>query len=197
MRSIFQTAAVALVAAFTLVPAAATHARPNVILIMADDFGYECVGANGGTSYKTPHLDRLAADGVRFTHCYVQPLCTPTRVQLMTGKYNVRNYVDVRQHGPAGDDVRQPVQAGRLRDRASPASGSSAATSSCRRSSASTNIASGSTPAGRRAMPTRAWRSTASRRTSPTASTAPTSSTTTRSTSSRGTRTSRSSSTTR
>ncbi len=67
--------------------------RPNVILIVADDFGFECVGANGGTSYRTPNLDKLASRGVRFGHCYVQPLCTPTRVQLMTGAYNVRNYI--------------------------------------------------------------------------------------------------------
>jgi len=68
-------------------------AKPNIILIMADDFGYECVTANGGESYQTPHLDKLAATGVRFEHCHVQPLCTPTRVQLMTGRYNVRNYL--------------------------------------------------------------------------------------------------------
>ncbi len=67
--------------------------RPNVILIMADDLGYETIGANGGTSYRTPNLDKLAATGARFTNCFVQPLCTPTRVQLMTGQYNVRNYV--------------------------------------------------------------------------------------------------------
>lgn len=66
---------------------------PNVVVILADDFGYECMGANGGTSYKTPHLDRLAATGARFEHCYAQPLCTPTRVQLMTGQLNKRNYV--------------------------------------------------------------------------------------------------------
>lgn len=60
---------------------------------MADDFGYECVAANGGQSYRTPHLDRLAAGGIRFEECHVQPLCTPTRVQLMTGRYNVRNYL--------------------------------------------------------------------------------------------------------
>jgi arylsulfatase A len=66
--------------------------QPNLVLIMADDFGYECVGANGGESYDTPHLDRLAAAGMRFEQCYVQPVCTPTRVQLMTGIYNVRNY---------------------------------------------------------------------------------------------------------
>jgi arylsulfatase A len=69
-------------------------ARPNVILIMADDFGYECVGANGSESYKTPVLDKLAATGLRFENCHVQPLCTPTRVQLMTGRYNVRNYIN-------------------------------------------------------------------------------------------------------
>jgi arylsulfatase A len=69
-------------------------APPNVILIMADDFGYECVTANGGESYRTPVLDRLAATGVRFEHCHVQPLCTPTRVELMTGLSNVRNYLN-------------------------------------------------------------------------------------------------------
>ena len=68
--------------------------KPNIVLIMADDFGYECVSANGGQSYKTPNLDRLAASGVRFEHCHVQPLCTPTRVQLMTGRYNIRNYLN-------------------------------------------------------------------------------------------------------
>ncbi len=72
---------------------AASTDRPNIVLIMADDMGYECIGANGSTSYKTPHLDRLAAAGVRFEHCHVQPLCTPTRVQLMTGLYNQRNYI--------------------------------------------------------------------------------------------------------
>ena len=68
--------------------------RPNVVLIMVDDFGYECVTANGGESYQTPNVDRLAASGVRFENCHVQPLCTPTRAQLMTGRYNVRNYVN-------------------------------------------------------------------------------------------------------
>ncbi len=69
-------------------------AKPNIIVIMADDFGYECLTANGGQSYQTPNLDRLAAQGVRFENCHVQPLCTPTRVQLMTGRYNVRNYIN-------------------------------------------------------------------------------------------------------
>ena len=67
--------------------------RPNIIVIMADDLGYETVNANGGTSYQTPQLDQLAARGIRFEHCYAQPLCTPSRIQIMTGIYNVRNYV--------------------------------------------------------------------------------------------------------
>ena len=60
---------------------------------MADDLGYETIGANGGSSYRTPEIDRMASEGMRFEHCYAQPLCTPSRVQLMTGIYNVRNYV--------------------------------------------------------------------------------------------------------
>ena len=61
--------------------------RPNVILILADDLGYECLGCNGGTSYRTPVLDALAATGLRFTNAYCTPLCTPSRVQLMSGQY--------------------------------------------------------------------------------------------------------------
>jgi arylsulfatase A len=69
-----------------------TAARPNIILIMADDQGYETIAANGGTSYKTPNIDRLAANGMRFENAYAHPLCTPSRVALMTGQYNFRNY---------------------------------------------------------------------------------------------------------
>lgn len=71
---------------------AAADDRPNILLIMADDLGMEGLGCYGGTTYRTPHLDRLAAEGVRFTHAFAQPLCTPTRVQLMTGRYNHRNW---------------------------------------------------------------------------------------------------------
>lgn len=86
--------------ALLLAPLAAAHAayaptkKPNIIVILADDLGYETIGANGGKSYCTPNLDRLAREGVRFEHCYAQPNCTPTRTQLMTGMSNVRNYVD-------------------------------------------------------------------------------------------------------
>ena len=66
--------------------------RPNIILIMADDVGYECFGTYGSTQYRTPRIDRMAEQGMRFTHCYSQPLCTPSRVKIMTGLSNVRNY---------------------------------------------------------------------------------------------------------
>ncbi len=66
--------------------------RTNVILIMADDIGYECYGAYGGTSYKTPVLDKMAKEGMRFNHAYSNPVCTPSRVKIMTGLSNVRNY---------------------------------------------------------------------------------------------------------
>ena len=65
---------------------------PNVIVIMADDVGYECFGTYGSRQYKTPHIDQLAAGGIRFNHCYAQPLCTPSRIKLMTGSSNARNY---------------------------------------------------------------------------------------------------------
>jgi len=69
-------------------------AKPNIVFILIDDFGYECITANGGESYKTPVMDQLAATGVRFDQCHVQPLCTPTRVELMTGLSNRRNYAN-------------------------------------------------------------------------------------------------------
>jgi arylsulfatase A len=79
---------------------AAEPRKPNLILIMADDLGYETIGADGGTSYRTSTLDKLAATGARFTHCYAQPLCTPTRVQLMTGLSNARNYINFWNMNP-------------------------------------------------------------------------------------------------
>jgi len=72
---------------------ASNNERPNIILIMADDVGIEGLSCYDGRSYRTPNLDRLAASGLRFTHAYSQPLCTPTRLQVMTGKYNHRNWI--------------------------------------------------------------------------------------------------------
>ncbi len=66
--------------------------RPNVVLIMADDLGWEVPGAYGGDAYRTPRLDALAREGLIFNYCFSSPLCTPSRVMLMTGKYGHRNY---------------------------------------------------------------------------------------------------------
>ncbi len=64
----------------------------NIILIMVDDIGIEGFKCYGGEDYQTPHIDRLAATGIRFTHAYSQPLCTPTRLEIMTGRENHRNW---------------------------------------------------------------------------------------------------------
>jgi arylsulfatase A len=66
--------------------------QPNIILILADDIGFETIGCYGSESYKTPRLDKMAQQGVRFEQCYSQPLCSPSRLQIMTGKSNFRNY---------------------------------------------------------------------------------------------------------
>ena len=67
--------------------------RPNIIIVMADDVGYDAVGAYGGESYPTPHLDKLAKSGMKGMHCYSMPVCHPTRITFMTGRYptNVNN----------------------------------------------------------------------------------------------------------
>jgi hypothetical protein len=70
-----------------------TGKGPNIVLIMADDIGVEGLNCYGGTSYRTPRLDQMAAEGQRFTQAYAQPLCTNTRIQLMTGLYNNRNWL--------------------------------------------------------------------------------------------------------
>lgn len=77
---------------FGVIQGAQADEKTNVILVMADDIGYECYGAYGGTSYQTPVLDKLAREGARFTNAYSNPICTPTRIKLMTGLRNVRNY---------------------------------------------------------------------------------------------------------
>jgi arylsulfatase A len=66
--------------------------KPNIILIIGDDVGYELLTCNGGQSYETPNLDRMASEGLRFTYCNGAPVCSPARFMLLTGKYNFRNY---------------------------------------------------------------------------------------------------------
>ncbi|MBI1370975.1 MAG: sulfatase-like hydrolase/transferase [Planctomycetes bacterium] len=69
---------------------AADAARPNIVYIVADDLGWKDVGFNGCTDIKTPNIDKLAAGGAKLAQFYVQPMCTPTRACLMTGRYPYR-----------------------------------------------------------------------------------------------------------
>jgi arylsulfatase A-like enzyme len=67
--------------------AEATAGKPNIVHIVADDLGWKDVGFNGCTDIRTPNLDKLAATGAKLAGFYVQPMCTPTRAALMTGRY--------------------------------------------------------------------------------------------------------------
>lgn len=69
--------------------AAEPDARPNILLIVADDLGWADVGWHGGP-FKTPNLDRLVREGVELDRHYVQPVCTPTRVALLSGRWTSR-----------------------------------------------------------------------------------------------------------
>jgi arylsulfatase A len=64
--------------------------RPNIVVIFTDDQGYGDLGCYGSPSIETPHIDRLAAEGLRFTSFYAAPFCGPSRAQLMTGSYATR-----------------------------------------------------------------------------------------------------------
>jgi arylsulfatase A-like enzyme len=64
--------------------------KPNIVYIVADDLGWKDVGFNGCTDIKTPNIDKLAATGARLEQFYAQPMCTPTRAALMTGRYPFR-----------------------------------------------------------------------------------------------------------
>lgn len=75
---------------------------PNIIFILIDDMGWRDLGCYGSTFYETPHLDQLAADGMRFTDAYAAcPVCSPTRASLLTGKYpatlGITDWIDARK----------------------------------------------------------------------------------------------------
>lgn len=76
---------------------------PNVVVVLADDLGIECLTTYGGKSHKTPNLDKLVAQGMRFTHCFSHPYCSPSRASLLTGQYPFRNGIreviyDLKRH---------------------------------------------------------------------------------------------------
>ncbi len=64
--------------------------QPNIVLIMADDVGCEPIGSYGGERWKTPHIDALAKGGMKLNYCFSMPVCHPTRICLLTGKYPFR-----------------------------------------------------------------------------------------------------------
>ena len=67
--------------------------RPNIVFILTDDQGYGDLSCHGNPVLKTPNIDRLYAEGVRFTDFHVSPTCAPTRSALLTGRHEFRNGV--------------------------------------------------------------------------------------------------------
>ncbi len=72
-------------------PASTPQPRPNFLIIVADDLGYEKLSCYGGINVATPHLDAMAARGLRFTRAYASAVCTPSRMSLYTGTYATRH----------------------------------------------------------------------------------------------------------
>jgi arylsulfatase A-like enzyme len=109
-----------LIALVWMVPQSAVGAalRPNIVLIVADDMGYADAGFNGGQEIKTPNLDRLAREGSILESFYVQPVCSPTRSALMTGRYPTATgvYSVVRPNAPWGLKLQERTLAEALRE---------------------------------------------------------------------------------
>jgi len=83
-----------LASAATSLAAAQTRGQrpPNIVFFLADDLGYQDLGCSGNQVIRTPNIDTLAQDGVRFTDFYVSwPACTPSRSSILTGRYPQRN----------------------------------------------------------------------------------------------------------
>jgi arylsulfatase A len=76
-------------------PAAPAPARPNIVFIVVDDLGYHDLGCYGSTRHQTPHIDRLAQEGIRFTDFHTNgPVCSPTRAAILTGQYQQRSGIE-------------------------------------------------------------------------------------------------------
>ena len=83
--------------------------RPNIIVILADDIGVETIGAYG-SEYATPNIDSIGDKGIRFDAAHATPICTPSRVRLLTGRYNYTNYVDFAVLGPGEKTIAHHLQ---------------------------------------------------------------------------------------
>lgn len=95
--------------------------RPNILLIYVDDLGYEGLGCYGGLDFSTPNIDRMAAEGTRFSRAYASGVCTPSRVSMLTGLYSARHLqtgvLPVHQGTTRQVDFQKmPTYAQRLRD---------------------------------------------------------------------------------
>ncbi len=99
-------------------PAADKSPPPHIVFFLIDDLGYADCGFNGGTEILTPHIDQLAKDGAVLESHYVQPVCSPTRAALMTGRYATRTgvYTIVRPHAPWGLPLGERTLANALQD---------------------------------------------------------------------------------
>ncbi|RYD36123.1 MAG: arylsulfatase, partial [Verrucomicrobiaceae bacterium] len=79
--------------------------KPNIIVFLADDLGYNEISANGQKRFGTPNIDRLARDGVRFTQFYSgHSVCAPSRGTLLTGKHTGHAFVRENSQGVAGEE---------------------------------------------------------------------------------------------
>ena len=68
--------------------------KPNFIIFLADDISWDDFGCYGNEFVQTPNIDKLASRGIRFINCHSEPICTPSRVRIMTGKTGKKNYLD-------------------------------------------------------------------------------------------------------
>lgn len=80
-----------ILAVFSYTSLYAQSKKPNIVFILADDFGWNQIGANGNTLVRTPNIDQLAKEGINFKRAYVMPQCSPTRAALLSGKYPARS----------------------------------------------------------------------------------------------------------
>jgi arylsulfatase A-like enzyme len=89
-RPLLTCAVIAALVQATATAAAAGEPKPNIVILLADDLGYADVGFNGGDLVPTPHIDRIAREGVKLERFYSCPVCSPTRAGLMTGRWPLR-----------------------------------------------------------------------------------------------------------
>lgn len=104
------------------IAAATSHLKPHLLFVLVDDYGYADIGyhnINADGLLSTPNLDKLASGGIKLEQYYVQPICTPTRSQLLTGRYQIHTGL---QHGvihpqmPSGVPTNMPMISNQLQN---------------------------------------------------------------------------------